>query len=259
MNRMMSSARLAVVGLFLVGSLALAACSPPGTPTVAKPKPSPTPTVGMSALEILQHVQAANLRDAHVTIGATLSSKDGKATSTSTGAMVVDPFQADLTTTTQLLGQQLNSEEIVAGDTFYVKTGNSTTWRAYPLDQVAASVPIDPSNLTPDKIAQLAANARVVGGETVGGVRVYHLQTTGTKTIGELAGRNSGLGALNIPANQPVTYTADLYVQADNYQPTKLQIHADAGQTKLDLVTSFTAWNQGVTITTPPASQVTTG
>jgi hypothetical protein len=170
--------------------------------------------------------------------------------------MAFNPFQADLTTTGTYLAQPLNAEEIISGNTLYVKMGTSTTWQAYPLDQAAAASAIDPSNFSPEKITQLA-NVRVVGTETVEGVKVYHLQGTGRKTIAQLTGASAALGPLGSDANQPVTYTADLDVRTDTYQPVQFQAHAVAGASTADVTATFTAWNMGVTITPPPASQVT--
>jgi hypothetical protein len=245
-----------VSGLILIGSLALAACSPTVPATATKPSPTPTATQSPQALDILRHVAMANLQNAHVAINASANTQNGNVATTSTGTMAFNPFQADLTTTGTYLAQPLNAEEIVSGNTLYVKMGTSTTWQAYSLDQIAASTAIDPSNFSPEKITQLA-NVRVVGIETVDGVKVYHLQGTGRKTIAQLTGAGAALGALGSDANQPVTYTADLDVRTDTYQPVRFQAHAAAGPTTADVTAVFTAWNMGVTITPPPASQVT--
>lgn len=248
-------AYLAVSGLALLGSLALVACSPSLPATGIKPSPTPSATQLPQALEILRHAQLANLQNAHVSINASANTQNGNVATTSNGTVAFNPFQADLTTTGTYLAQPLNAEEIVSGNTLYVKMGTSTTWQAYPLDQIAVASAFDPSTFSPEKITQLV-NFRVVGIETIDGMKVYHLQGNGRKKVAQLIGSGAALRALGGYANQPVTYTADLDVRTDTYQPVLFQAHMAAGATTADVTAIFTAWNMGVTITPPPASQV---
>lgn len=253
MKRTPRRAYLALGGLVLVGSLAFAACGPSTPATAPKPSPSATATQLPQVLAILDRVESANMRDAHVNINASANTQNGNVSTMSTGAMTFNPFQADLMTTGTYLAQPLNAEEVVSGDTLWVKSADSSTWHAYSLDQLTASSAIDPSSFSPAQLVALA-NARLVGTETNNGVQVYHLQASGTKTISQLTGAGALLGSLGSDTNQPVTYTADLYVRTDNYLPVEFQAHATATGTTADVTAIFSAWNMGVTITPPPAS-----
>ncbi len=251
-------AYLVLGGFVLIGSLALAACSPTLPAANTKPTPTPTATQSPQALEILRHVAAANMQNAHVAINASANTQNGNVSTMSTGVMAFNPFQADLTTTGTYLSQPLNAEEIVTGGSLYVKMANSATWQKYSLDQLSASTALNPSDFSPENITALA-NVRVVGTETVDGVKVYHLQGTGQKSLSQLTGVSAALSALGADPNQKVAYTADLDVRTDTYQLVRFQAHAASGAITADVTAAFTAWNMGVTITPPPASQVTNG
>lgn len=255
MQRTSRRTYLALGGLVLIGSLAFAACSPTTPGVATKPSPTPTATQSPQVLAILQRVETANMQNAHVAINASANTQNGNVATMSIGTMAFSPFQADLTTTGTYLAQPLNAEEIVSGNTLYVKMGSSTTWQTYSLDQIAASAAIDPSGFLPANIVALV-DVRLVGTETIDGVKVYHLQGTGKKSIAQLTGAGAALGALGSDANQPVAYTADLDVRTDTYQLVQFQAHAVSGATTADVTANFTAWNMGVTITPPSASQI---
>jgi len=255
MNRASRHIYLALGGLVLLGSLAITACSPTTPDAATKPSPTPTATQSPQVLAILQHVATADMQNAHVAINVSANTQNGNLATMSTGTMAFSPFQADLTTTGTYLAQPLNAEEIVYGNTLYVKMGSSTTWQTYSLDQIAASAAIDPSDFLPAKIVALV-DVRLVGTETIDGVKVYHLQGGGKRSIAQLTGVGAALGALGSDANQPVTYTADLEVRTDTYQLVQFQAHAVSGATTANVTANFTAWNMGVTIAPPPASQI---
>jgi hypothetical protein len=68
---------------------------------------------------------------------------------------------------------------------------------------------------------------------------------------------------VNVPAtagtpasSQRVSYAEDLYVRADNYQPVRVELHSVLPQGAAEATTTFSQWNTGVTITPPPADQV---
>jgi hypothetical protein len=246
--------RLAAASLFLATTFILAACtSSVATSTKPTPTATPTPPPLTNATDVLSHMAAANLRDARVSITSVGTYPQGNISTMSTGAMTIQPsVMADFTTTGTYLGQSVNTREIVADDSVYVKDGTSTTWTKYPIDTAPNYLGFDISNITPAQLL-LLTNTKLVGVETRNGLQVYHLQGAGTVDT----------GSLNLPnvtpttsgeVGQSVAYTADLYVTIGTYQPVQLVAAANSNATTLNVTVNFTNWNQGVNITVPNSS-----
>lgn len=264
-----------LLALGLVTLLALAAC---GGSSSAHGGSSNGRGAGSSsnpntqAKVILQHVQQANLKTAHVTSQEMLKTQQGDFTSYSTGVITLNPYQLDWQTSTQAKGQTIASQEIVANNNLYVKTAGSSTWSKIPLSQVANQSKQSsgqPGNQTPaappslDQIANVT-NAKLVGTETMNGVKVYHIHgqgqhsatASGTPTgVATSAPTGAATGTATGTA-QNVAYTEDLYVRTDNYQPVEVVLAATTTSGTVTSTTMFSQWNSPVTITPPPANAV---
>ena len=159
--------------------------SGPESPDASAPTPgSPTTVTATSnAAELAQRAShsAATLRSAHLTI----TSAVGGTRTTVTGQIAYHPVRMDLTVAVR--GMRIR--EVLVGQTLYLKAPGAGTpgkpWRSLSLRRLAAFSGLDLRSLinsaNADPTVQLlnrAADLRLVGVETVGGVRTRHL--TGT-------------------------------------------------------------------------------
>lgn len=209
------------------------------------------------AHSILQHARAAKLDNALVSSTELVTVAGVTTTALSVGAATFAPDQADLTTSVRVGSQPvLASHEILTNNTLYVRPANASTWHAYPI-AAAAAVTSNPVGawvqaqyFSPSHFLALT-NARYVGTETLNGVSVYHLRGTGS-TVVQVPQRTSSPGATSHSA----TYTEDLYLRTDTYQPARVDTVARASFGTIEWTTDFSRWNAGVTIAAPPSGSV---
>lgn len=228
-----------LAALLLCGALALAfaGCNSSGGKTSGSSSPSSsggTPT----AQDILARTQQQNLTSATFKINQQIQTSQGALTSQGTGQLQEQPFAEQISTTTTFNGQQVQTQAIYANGNLYTKTASSSTWIEAPSGQI-----VNGSAATPD-LAEIAnlPNATLIGTETVNGVKTYHLKGTGVRTV----------------SGQNVSYTEDLWIRQDNYQPEQMTEVANAPQGNVQSTIIFTGWNTNVAIQTPPASAIST-
>jgi hypothetical protein len=223
--------------LALAGVLALAACGSPTSNTSGTSSSSGTSTASgtSEAQAILTKTKQANLKDATFTVNQTITTTQGTVNSTGDGKMTTSPFSQDLTLSSSAGGQHQQTEVITKNTTVYAKPAGQAKWTE--VSGAAAAAMASPAL---NDIATLPG-ATLVGTETINGVTVYHLRGTGTRSAN----------------GQTVPYHEDLWVNKVNGEPVKVVYHATASQGTADTTVSFTAWNTGVTIEQPPASEVT--
>lgn len=251
-------AEIPLAALVFMLALALAACAGIGGSTAG------SATTGGSdarAQSILQHARAANLHDALVSSTELVTVAGVTTTALSVGAATFSPDQADLTTSVRVAGQQiLASHEILAQNTLYVKTAGASTWHAYPITAAAAIAGnpvgawVQTQYFSPSHFLVLP-NAQYVGEQTLDGVSVYHLRGVGSTTVQvPKATGHSSPGT----APQTASYTEDLYLRMDTYQPVRVDTVARAAFGTIEWTTDFSRWNAGVTIAPPPTTSSVT-
>lgn len=259
-----------LLALGLMALLALAACGGSGGSGGSGSGSSGASGAGGSsnpqtqARTILQHVQQANLKSAHVNSREMLKSQQGDYTSSSTGVITLNPYQLDWQTTTQASGQTIASQEIVANNNLYVKTAGSSTWSEIPLSQATSQAKqssgqsSSQTTATPPSLDQIVnlTDAKLVGTQTMNGVKVYHIHGQGQHSA-SASGVATPTGTAT-GAAQNVAYTEDLYVRTDNYQPVEVVLAATTSKGVATSTTMFSQWNTPVTITPPPANAVST-
>jgi len=255
-----------LLALGLTALLALAACggssgSTSGSGSASGAGSSSNPKT--QAETILHRVQQANLKSAHVTSQEILKTQQGNYTSSSTGVITLNPYQLDWQTTTQVSGQTVASQEIVTNNNLYVKTAGSSTWSEIPLSQAVSQAKQSsgqsgsPTTAAPPSLDQIAnlTDAKLVGTETMNGVKVYHILGKGQQSASASSATGAPTGTATSTA-QNVAYTENLYVRTDNYQPVEAVIIATTNTGELTSTTMFSQWNTPVTVTPPPANVV---
>ncbi len=244
--------------LLVLVVLSVAACAGSGGATTGG---SGTGGSDAKAQSILQHARAAKLHDALVSSTELVTVAGITTSALSVGAATFSPDQADLTTAVRVAGRQvLASDEILANNTLYVKAAGASTWHAYPVTAAAAAASnpvgawLQSQYFSPSHFLALS-NPRYVGTQALNGVSVYHLRGTGS-TVVQVPKSLSSPGAPGT-TSQTATYTEDLYVRTDTYQPVRVDTVARASFGTIEWATDFSRWNAGVTIAPPPASAVT--
>jgi hypothetical protein len=222
--------------LALAGVLALAACggTTGSTSGTSGSSASSTASGTSEAQAVLTKTKQANLKDATFTVNQTITTTQGTVTTTGDGKMTTSPYSQDLSLSSSAGGQHQQTEIITKNTTVYTKTGGQPKWTEASGAATVASV--SPSL---NDLANLQG-ATLVGTETVNGVTVSHLHGTGTHSVN----------------GQNVPYHEDLWVNKVNGQPVKVTYQVTAPQGTANTTVNFTAWNTGVTVEQPPASEV---
>lgn len=229
---------MAFGGIFvLVGTLALAACGTAGTSTGNTSGTSGTSNT--SAQSIVSKVEQNQLKTVHLTTTERVDTSNGPLTTTSTGDVVLQPtYAAQLNTTVQNGSQQTAASEIIANNTVYVKQGNSASWQQVPLpNNTLNTLPI----ISLQNLGALR-NLQYVGTGQLNGHKVYQLQGVGTQTVGSAT----------------FNYTENVWVGASNYYPEKMTVTSVTPAGNLLATTTFSQWNQPVTITVPNGTSAVT-
>lgn len=224
--------------LLLAAMLALAACgSGMGSTTGTSTSTGNTSTT--QAQTILRHVQQAHLTTTNLSTTERLDTSNGPITTTSAGDIILHPFAAHLNTTVQNGSQQTATSEIIANNSIFVKQGNAAAYQQIP-------VPTNSLNVLPIVSLQNVGtlqNLHYVGQATVNGTKTDEISGVGTQSIG----------------SSQASYTENLWVNAQNYQPVKMTVTSTTPAGSLLATTMFTRWNQPVTITPPNGASVTAG
>ncbi|HKV83176.1 MAG TPA: hypothetical protein VJN88_01375 [Ktedonobacterales bacterium] len=228
--------------LLVVGVLALAAC---GTGSGAGAKTTPTATPG--AAQIVAHIKNLQFKDATFTMTFNFTTQGQTVSGSGGGKFTKNPDRSDIQLAFPLTVSgstyNLQYEVITDGTTSYtmitsnpdipgVSTGGM--WTKGTTDSSSSSSPFGNTSQFGDFATGLGSPT-LVGTETVNGVATYHLKGTDTSTAGS---------------------SIDLYVRTDNYQPVKADF-TETGSSSGNFTLVFTGFNSGISIATPPASQVT--
>lgn len=274
-----------VTGLLLViATLVLAACSTgtglatpgtgtPGTGTAVTGTAGTTTQQQQQAMSILQHAQNAGLRDATFTLtitgngslttGATSSGSATPFTAAGKGKLTTSPKQVQIAfDSLAIAGLATPADVISTNQKIYVKIPELGKWISLDSSQAVGL------NTINDVLGYaLLQNAQLLGTENVNGVQAYHLRSSAPLATTET---NDASGT--------ATHTTDLWLRQDTYFPLKMVTHVTAqgngslsntggtpqagngtpvaGSTTLDQTIIFTAWNTGVTISPPSASEI---
>jgi len=224
---------------FVLLAAALAGC---GALNVGGAKATATP----DAATILQRASTASYKDATFTLTLSTLISGTTTTGTGSGALTKLPERAKLTLiipftlagTTNTVTFDIVVDK--ATDSTYTRiTGlpvGSDKWTKTTTSSDVSGSPVNVSSLIDvDKLK----DAKLIGVETVDGVKVYHAQATGSTTT-------------TTAGSTPTTSdsTTDIYVRTDNYRVQKISSHI-TGDTASDVSLTFTAYDTGVTIDLP--------
>ncbi len=200
------------------------------------------------------------------------------------GKMTLKPLAMDFVLDTSSLSGLTGSasagstEIILIGTDLYIKigdiSGNGKPWVKTSVSSLTGSSGLTSGfNTTNPFDYHSLHNAKIIGTDTLDGKQATHVRAT-------LSVQDSGLS----PSEQATVtavykqvgitqsdITEDLWIFKDNSFPAKVLIHAGftyknsnggtslSGTLSLDETMTFTAWNSGVTISPPPADQVSDG
>ena len=221
----------ALMALTLMSMAVLAGCS--GTAG------STTPT----AQAIINAAKSQTWKDATFKFTINVTSSDATGNSTGTGTVTTNPQRSDIhATTSSSLGNQTD-EVITDGTTAYVKTPTQSKWLKVTGTPSSLSGVGGVSPTSPVNFGSLQ-NVTFVGAETVEGFNTWHVKGTTAQTV----------------SGKTVTSNVDVWVRQDNNYIVQVKSHSvESGATgAVDTMITFTKWNTGVTITPPPANDVTT-
>lgn len=241
-----------------------------------------------SADTILSRAKAATVNDANYSIAAQAqvdlgsvlgSSAGGSATTinvTGDGMLTNSPSRNEATIVIPLLGAQ-NSINVIADDTtLYLKLpalAGLLGGGATPIDTSKwFKVPLG-DELNGTSISILDYNnlksVKLIGSEKVGDKQTWHLQGTFSLADAVPAGASATATAVATSTGADIgNLTEDLWIIQDNYFPAKIMLQTKASvpsgstgasttQSTNVITLTFTKWNSGITITPPPASDVT--
>jgi hypothetical protein len=170
-----------------------------------------------SAQAILDKPNQANVRDAHFTLVAHVSSGGVTFDATGDGTVVIKPSEASkFTMQTSIAGQTLKFEEIIVGGKEYDLSPDNPRWT------VKASTSSNPSSFK-------GKNAVYLGEETLAGGKAWHVKATDDNgnPFEAWVRESDGYPLKYSSTSQGTTFTA-----------------------------SFDHFNTGATVTAPPASDL---
>lgn len=234
---MQRSWRAGITALFVLGALALAACSSTTTPVASK-----TPT----ASDILAQAKAAKLKDATYTIAIAFAATGlaGNITGAGDGKLTTHPQRSSSTINFSISNTTFAYEIITDGKDTYTKQRSEAKW-----SKNAVTLPVNPSGSLNYDLMQ---HPTLVGAETINGIATWHLKSTGQTTV------TSATATAN-PTPTTVSGTEDIWVRQDNAYPVKIIIDASQVGGTATITTQFSAWDTGVTIALPTPDQITSG
>jgi hypothetical protein len=176
-----------------------------------------TPGGPPSAQDILKKPDAANVRDAHFTLVAQLSSAGVSFDATGDGVIVIKPAEASqFTMQTSVAGQTVKFEEIIVGGKEYDLSPDNPRWT------VKSSTASNPGSFK-------GKNAVYLGEATLKNGKAWHVKATDDN-------------------GNPF----DAWVRESDGYPLK---YANTSQ-GTSFTASFDRFNTGETVTAPPASDI---
>jgi hypothetical protein len=230
--------RLTFGALLVVGVLALSACGIGG----GKAKPTATP----DAAQIVSKVKGLQFKDATFTVTLNFTTSGQTINGTGSGKITKSPDRSDIQFAFPLnvSGQSYNVqiEVITDGTTSYTMLSGipgldtNGKWTKGDTGSSSSSNPFGNTSQFSD-FANALGSPTLVGTDTINGVAVYHLKGSDTSSSGG---------------------TVDMYVRTDNYQPVKADF-TETGSTPGTFSLVFTAWNSGISISTPSPDQIASG
>lgn len=229
---------------FVLLAIGLVGCGAPNLGAKATATPD--------AATILQRAATATYKDATFTLTFSSAILGTTTNGTGSGALTKSPERAKITLSVPFTLEGTTSNvtfDIVvdkATDSTYTRiTGlpsvggislGSDQWTKTSTSAAAGSSPVDVSSLIDvDKMK----DAKLIGVETLDGVQVYHLRSTGSSAT-----------ATADATPTTADTTTDIYIRTDNYRVQKITAHT-AGTTPSDTTLAFTAYDTGVTIDLP--------
>jgi len=207
-----------------------------------------TLTKPLTADQIAQKANQANLKDAAFTMNLTVGASGVSLNFTGNGKFTQSPARSQVILQGNLLGTETTVDDITADGYDYVKTSPATK---YSKTTAGTDSTFGVGGGAVNGIGNLK-NPTLVGIETVDGYQTYHLHGTSAAPTPE---PNASTPAS--PANE------DLWVKTQNFYPVKVTLTENsttAGQsTTANITLTFTSWNTGLTVAVPPPSEVTNG
>jgi hypothetical protein len=242
---------------------------------------------GGDAQSVLNSAEHASLHDVTFklsgNVGIGLSGTGVQLALNGNGKMTVNPLAMDVTisgSSLSSLGSSGNIEEILIGTDLYMNLGDTSgitsgkPWIKISLADVPGLSGLGSVLNTSNPFDyQHLHNVKLVGTDSINGRQASHLHAT-------LSLQDSGLS----PSDQATAtafekqlgvtqsdITEDLWIFKDNSFPAKVKMHESitlkeasggttlSGTETTDETMTFTAWNSGVTISPPPADQVSDG
>lgn len=277
MRRRLAGSLLPVL---VLGMLSLAACGlsfgRSQVPTAAEVLQRATSVLDVNGLPGAKSAGSATVSDLTYTMkfainmdmsDPSLGSQKVSETMSASGEETLHPRRSQLDMTLALMGMNLTDTVIVdyAAQTGYIKmTGlggmsgvESGKWYTMSFASLGGlgadtSLYMDYSKLK---------DAKLIGSETINGVAVWHLRANEdmSQAVPGASGATSSSAASDSVSG---TATLDYYFRQDNYRPVKVLLESSDTMSGLGTITTngemdFTAFNTGVTIALPPATDVT--
>ncbi len=269
--------RLALPTALVAAALAISACGGSATPVPSLTDPADIIVSGVKAVQDAKsvHLNVALTGEVPLDLGGLLGGGSGS------GAAGGGTF--DLTGTTidgdvDIAGQaahltfklpgllNLTGEVIVVDGAAYVKASMlgekyqkfDAADSGLPIPSANPSASVDPAQMEADlrkTIAELSTPPVKLADETCGDTTCYHVQV---KLDAQDEGPLASL-APNVTANG----TLDLFVRKNDLRPSTIvltgQPEASSSATPVSATVTLSDWDKSVTITAPPADQVTEG
>lgn len=225
--------RHAAIGvmLSLAALLALAACSPFARPGSTSTGPAATPT----AKDIVTRAQNARLTDETFTLTLEGTSEGSAVKATGNGKATTNPARVSLSLSMEASGVTIALDEVIdsATNTSYTRITSpdilaTKTW----VKNEGSSSALSGSDMQVVPPYSKLKDVKLVGGEQLSGVAVWHIKATipaeGTTSSGD----------------------ADIYLRQSDYLPAQMVIHT-SGDTTAAATVVYTAVNTGVKIDLP--------
>lgn len=219
-----------VFALSVASLLTLAACSP-----FAKPGAISGPAATPTAQQILANAQKAHLTDETFTLTLTGTSSGTALKATGNGKATVNPSRVSLSLSMDVSGTTVAFDEIIddatkASYTQITAPAILATGKWVKGDSSSSSVSGSDLQVLPPY--SKLTNVKLVGGEQLNGVSVWHIKATipaeGTTTTGD----------------------TDLYLRQSDYLPAQMVIKT-SGDTAATATIVYTSVNTGIKIDLP--------
>jgi hypothetical protein len=273
-----------------LGLLSLAACSanplqssqvPPRPLTAAEILQSATNVLNVHATRPTNSANSVTVNDLNFTMKFTMdinlsSSSTGTTgttdaqslseTATASGQETLNPRRTQANITMSIIGQALTISTIAdyVTETGYVKVSGSTLLPGATSDKWYTMSYASLGGLGADTSMYTdyskLKNAKLIGSGQINHVPVWHVRANEDLNQG-LSSLTGGSSSSMSGTSVAVNATTDYYFRQDNFRPIKVVLSGTDDLSSLGTMTmtgemDFTAFNTGLTITLPPASDV---